>query len=345
MPDADIILEKNWTNVIRDLRLGNEDGALADLRMYNQEGDDVIHLSAVQRPGFDANITAVGEAGLLNLGGAGTAGILRLREPDGDDAVEIHAGPRISLTSDDESTTISERLISTNLFTADRVSAREVAATRGRIREATVGGEDGSEDPQAGMLTVLDDENSVTVEIDGQTGSIRHQGSVSTLSDARVKQGVEPVDGALETVNQLQGVHYEWADDTTDVTLDDERHVGFLAQDVERVLPEAVDEDGDGWKGTVDDAFTPVLVEAIKEQQAVIDEQTDRVESQSETIERQRETVDEHTRIIEEQRETIDEQSRALESQSETIEAQAGRISTLESRLDALERAVERDAP
>lgn len=338
MPDADIILEKNWTNVIRDLRLGNEDGALADLRMYNQDGDDVIHLSAVQRPGFDASITAVGEAGLLSLGGAGTAGVLRFLDPDGDEAIEMNAGPNISLSSDQGTTTLSGKLISTNLFTADRVSSSEVAATQGRIRNVAVGGEDGSENPQPGMLTVRDDQDSVTVEVDGQTGSIRHQGDVSTLSDARIKQGVEPLDGALETVTQLRGIRYEWEDDTVaDLSLDDDRHVGFLAQDVERVLPEAVDEDGNGWMGTIDDAFTPILVEAVKEQQAMLDEQ-------AETIDAQAESIESHVETVAAQAETIDEQKEALEAQSTTLEAQETRIATLESRLDSLERAVETDA-
>lgn len=338
MPDADIILEKNWTNVIRDLRLGNEDGALADLRMYNQDGDDVIHLSAVQRPGFDASITAVGEAGLLSLGGAGTAGVLRFLDPDGDEAIEMNAGPNISLSSDQGTTTLSGKLISTNLFTADRVSSSEVAATQGRIRNVAVGGEDGSENPQPGMLTVRDDQDSVTVEVDGQTGSIRHQGDVSTLSDARIKQGVEPLDGALETVTQLRGIRYEWEDDTVaDLSLDDDRHVGFLAQDVERVLPEAVDEDGNGWMGTIDDAFTPILVEAVKEQQAMLDEQ-------AETIDAQAESIESHVETVAAQAETIDEQKETLEAQSTTLEAQETRIATLESRLDSLERAVETDA-
>jgi hypothetical protein len=299
MPDADIIIEKNWTNVIRDLRLGTQDGALADLRMYNQDGDDAIHLSAVQRPGFDANITAVGESGLLTLGGAGTAGILRFLDADGDQGIEIHAGPKISLSSDRGNTTLSGHLIGTNICTADRVSSDEVAATQGQIRELTVGGEDGSEDPQPGTVTVRDDQNSVTVEIDGQTGSIRHQGEVSTLSDARVKRGVEPVEGALETVTQLQGVRYEWDDTVAESSPDDERHLGFLAQDVEHVLPEAVDGDSDGWMGTVDDAFTPMLVEAIKEQQAVIDEQQETLDAQADRIEALESKLDALERAVE----------------------------------------------
>ncbi|MFC3958065.1 tail fiber domain-containing protein [Halovivax cerinus] len=345
MPDADIILEKDWTNVIRDLRLGTEDGALADLRMYNQDGDDVIHLSAVQRPGFDASITAVGEAGLLTLGGAGTAGVLRFLDPDGDEAIEIHAGPKISLSSDQGNTTLSGKLVSTNLITADRVSSGEMAATRGRIRDLDVGGEDGSEDPQPGTVTVHDDQNEVTVEVDGQTGSIRHQGNISALSDARVKHGVEPLDGALETVTQLRGVRYEWDDDIdADLSLDDDSHVGFLAQDVERVFPEAVDEDGKGWMGTVDDAFTPILVEAIKEQQAMLAEQSETIAAQAETIESHEETIESHAETVDAQAERVEAQRETLAAQSRTLDAQADRIETLESRLEALERAVETDA-
>ena len=55
----------------------------------------------------------------------------------------------------------------------------------------------------------------------------------------------------------------------------DKPQIGFIAQEVEQVLPEMVLTDGDqvGLKGVRYGQLTPVLVEAIKEQQEIIESQ------------------------------------------------------------------------
>ena len=50
------------------------------------------------------------------------------------------------------------------------------------------------------------------------------------------------------------------------------KQVGFLAQNVQEVLPELVSEGSDGYLGVDYSRLTPVLVEARKEQQARIDQ-------------------------------------------------------------------------
>jgi hypothetical protein len=50
-----------------------------------------------------------------------------------------------------------------------------------------------------------------------------------------------------------------------------ERQIGFSAQEVEKLFPEIVKTDANGYKSVDYARLTPVLVEAIKEQQQKID--------------------------------------------------------------------------
>ena len=66
--------------------------------------------------------------------------------------------------------------------------------------------------------------------------------------------------GALTAINAMRGVEFHWQDQKRGTRL--ER--GFVAQELQRVLPEAVVQDGDHLGVTPLDVI-PVLVEAIKE--------------------------------------------------------------------------------
>ncbi len=66
------------------------------------------------------------------------------------------------------------------------------------------------------------------------TGSITAAGNVTAYSDARVKTNIKPINNAIEKVKQLRGVTY----DRTDTR--GPRETGLIAQDVLKVLPEAV---------------------------------------------------------------------------------------------------------
>jgi hypothetical protein len=59
-------------------------------------------------------------------------------------------------------------------------------------------------------------------------------GSWSSISDARLKDNVAPLTGALAKINALNPVNYSWKIETTEPT------VGFIAQEVQNILPNAV---------------------------------------------------------------------------------------------------------
>jgi hypothetical protein len=95
-------------------------------------------------------------------------------------------------------------------------------------------------------------------------GTIR--GTVVAPSDERLKRDIKPLQGALETVMQLEGHTYFWTESAGGGgALPGGRQVGFVAQQVERVAPELVYTDAQGGKSVLYQSAVPLLVEAVKE--------------------------------------------------------------------------------
>ena len=99
-------------------------------------------------------------------------------------------------------------------------------------------------------------------------------GDVNSTSDIRAKKNIETIEGALEKVSLLRGVTFDWDNDV------EERATGVIAQDVEKVLPEAVRDNAEtGFKSVAYGNMVGLLVEAIKEQQIQIDDLKSEIQS------------------------------------------------------------------
>jgi hypothetical protein len=97
-------------------------------------------------------------------------------------------------------------------------------------------------------------------------GNICATGTIGACSDGRFKKNVRPVNGALELVSRLQGVQFDWKPGQyADHGFAEGRQVGFIAQDVEQVLPQVVSRGSDGFLSVDYGRLTPLLVEAIRE--------------------------------------------------------------------------------
>ncbi|CAN5511689.1 hypothetical protein BH23BAC4_BH23BAC4_12790 [soil metagenome] len=109
-------------------------------------------------------------------------------------------------------------------------------------------------------------------------GNVRASAFVTT-SDARFKTAVAPIVGAREAVLALRGVRYEWDRAAhPEADFPEGRQLGFIAQQVRDVLPELVREGSDGTLSVAYSQLVPVLVEALREQQAENDALTARLE-------------------------------------------------------------------
>lgn len=100
------------------------------------------------------------------------------------------------------------------------------------------------------------------------TGYISGNTGFNDISDQSLKENVVTIDGALSKVEQLQGRYFTWINENQN----DDRQIGFIAQEVEAVVPELVTASSTGIKGMSYGKATALLVEAIKEQQTMIEQ-------------------------------------------------------------------------
>jgi len=100
-------------------------------------------------------------------------------------------------------------------------------------------------------------------------------------SDARLKENIRPIRNALETVLQLRGVEYNFISDEDKID-----HLGFIAQEVEPLLPQLVYPLPDSDKKGLDyQGIIPVLVEAMQEQQKMLTQQAEQIKALQAEIE------------------------------------------------------------
>lgn len=107
-------------------------------------------------------------------------------------------------------------------------------------------------------------------------GNLDVEGNViaysTTVSDARLKDNVETIDGALEKVERLRGVTFEWNKGSRQ----GQKDIGLIAQEVQEVLPELVIEsknsliDGEDYLTVSYGQVVSVLIEAVKELSAEV---------------------------------------------------------------------------
>lgn len=81
-------------------------------------------------------------------------------------------------------------------------------------------------------------------------------GDITAFSDIRLKTNIERIENALDKVCQLSGYTYD---------MNDKRRTGVIAQEVEKVLPEVVQDREDGYKTVAYGNMIGLLIEAIKE--------------------------------------------------------------------------------
>jgi hypothetical protein len=107
------------------------------------------------------------------------------------------------------------------------------------------------------------------------TGGITASGEITAyFSDERLKQDIAPIQDALSKVMAIGGYTYKANDLAHELGVSRyDNQIGLLAGEVEAVMPELVTQSAlEGYKTIRYDKVVSVLVEAIKEQQAMIEE-------------------------------------------------------------------------
>lgn len=97
-----------------------------------------------------------------------------------------------------------------------------------------------------------------------QTTSVYYSGSLVPTSDKRLKKNIRPID--VDIIEQLNVVQFDW--------IETDKHVsaGLIAQEVETVLPELVEDRPDGYKGLKYLDLVPHLIYKVQQQQKQIND-------------------------------------------------------------------------
>jgi hypothetical protein len=110
---------------------------------------------------------------------------------------------------------------------------------------------------------------AVAVYRNSTTGELQ-----TSSSDIRLKENVIEIEQSLSKVTKLRGVYFNWKEDGTK-----EKQIGLIAQEVEEFFPEGVQLNGvSDYKTVRYSEMVGLLINAIKEQQLMIEDLTKRIE-------------------------------------------------------------------
>ncbi len=100
--------------------------------------------------------------------------------------------------------------------------------------------------------------------------------TVSTCSDMLYKKDISTIDNALDRITKLRGVNYQWKDKSKG----EGPQLGVIAQEVEKVFPEAVSTDSEGYKSVFYSKLVAPLIEAVKELKV----ENDKIKAENDTL-------------------------------------------------------------
>lgn len=117
----------------------------------------------------------------------------------------------------------------------------------------------------------------ITLRVNGLTQAT----AFIATSDGRFKKDIKTIENALDKISKLNGVTYNWRSEefkSKGFNFDDNKQLGFIAQELAKVVPEAVIVNENGYYGVNYNMLIPLLTEAIKEQQQMIATQKSKIE-------------------------------------------------------------------
>jgi len=114
----------------------------------------------------------------------------------------------------------------------------------------------------------------------GTAGEIRATNNITAYysSDKRLKDNIEPIPDALQKLNSINGVSFDWDENYIkshggeDDYFLQKHDIGVIAQEIQSVLPEVVREREDGYLAVKYEGIVPLLIQAIKELKKEVEE-------------------------------------------------------------------------
>ena len=130
-------------------------------------------------------------------------------------------------------------------------------------------------------------------------GSGTYTGTWTQASDERYKSNIKSLPGILNRVKMLQPVEYEWnKEEFPENNFPDGNQIGLIAQEVEKLFPEIIATNQDGYKSIDYSKISVLLIQAMKEQQNEIEKQSDEIKKQSDEINKMKSDIEELKSMI-----------------------------------------------
>lgn len=179
--------------------------------------------------------------------------------PYPDFVISNHTGIRLDAHSNYGGISFYEQLGPTGVWNTWSSTGSEIA----RFRQDPWGGSYFMTNVGIGVAP----SGSYKLEVNGKIKT----NNINETSDIRLKKDIVTIDNALDKVNQMRGVYFNWrTDEFKDRKLDSTNQIGVIAQEVEKIFPQVVGTDKDGYKSVEYSKLVAVLIEAMKEQQKTI---------------------------------------------------------------------------
>lgn len=133
---------------------------------------------------------------------------------------------------------------------------------------------DGGTPGRQGRLRVQSGLGTDTINLTGNDGLVECV-TLNQTSDLRFKKNIVPLSNALDKILSMRGVSYHWQEiGPLKHVFSEKSQIGFIGQEMEDICPEVVFTNSEGYKSLNYSRLTPILVEAMKEQQQVIEQQS-----------------------------------------------------------------------
>ncbi len=168
-----------------------------------------------------------------------------------------------------------------NVYIGTRAGEQTQATSKGGFGRIFIGYKAGQKEGADNVL-YIENSDSDTPLIFGnfETGSeeviingdFSYTGKKGALSDGRYKEDLQPMGNVLDKISEINGTYFSWKEEEyPDMVFGDGRQIGLIAQDIEKIYPELVNETSRGYKTVDYEKLSVILLEGIKEQQTEIE--------------------------------------------------------------------------
>jgi hypothetical protein len=222
-------------------------------------------------------ITAPSTGSTLTIADTKTLTVNKTITLDGTDNKTLTVNKNITLDGADSKTltlnsSVTFNTTSNNAVTVDLASGGTVAYVVSPTFTSTTAAAAITANSTFSTPLAIATTGNVTVGGDfSATGNV----TAYSASDKRLKENITPITNPIDKLMALSGNTFKWTEDfyaTQDQSLFKEYDVGVIAQEVQSVLPEAVNERDNGMLAVDYAKLIPLLIECIKVQQHEINE-------------------------------------------------------------------------